>query len=252
MKKIAFFVEGETEYLFISELLKKMAGTRKINVIAEKLSGGGKKQPTRIAFLSLESTLQPNATYEARIYVSGTDNRVDTDIQDFHQNLQTTHSITEYAMIVGLRDLKGQKPDLSPNTLSDLPKMELLAKVAIKNCVLKDFIASNIIIAVYEIEAWFLSEYTHFDRIDTILTPSFIASNIGFNPQTEDMSLRPEPAIDLHNIYQLGVPPKFYSKKANQRERTISHLDYTFLYNTVAAKVTKLKKLMGLMDIFFA
>lgn len=250
MKKIAFFVEGETEYFFISKLLKEIAGSKKINVFAEKLSGGGKKQPIRAAVLSLESTINPNAIYEARIYVSGTDNRVDTDIQEFHQNLQSTQSINEYSMVVGLRDLKGQKPDLSPNTLQDLPKMELLAKVAMRNCVLKDFIPSNIIIAVYEIEAWFLSECTHFERIDSVLTNELIVSNVGFNPCTDDMTLRFDPAQDLHNIYQLGIPPKSYTKKANQIERTINALDYANLYGNIRYDIAKLNDLITLIDIF--
>ena len=198
MKKIAFVVEGETEYIFISKLIKEIAGTYNINVIAEKLAGGGKKQPNRTILFALESSINPLAKYEVLIRVSGTDNRVDSDIEDFHRNLKDSNDEMEYSMIIGVRDLKGQKPDLTPNTLDDLPKMERLARVTINKCVLKDIIPTKIIIVVYEIETWFLAECTHFERIDNLITNSSIISNFGFNPCLDDVTLRPEPAIDLN------------------------------------------------------
>lgn len=250
MKKIAFFVEGETEYYFISKLLKEIAGEKKINVIADKLTGGGKKQPIRSVSVSLESTVNPLAKYEALIRVSGTDNRVDTDIEDFHKDLQRTKSENEYSLIIGLRDLKGQKPDLSPTTLLDLPKMELAAKVIMRHCVLSHIIPTSIIIAVYEIEAWFLAECTHFERIDATLKNPPIVSVMGFNPCIDDMTLRPEPAKDLHSIYQLGIPPKAYHKTAPQASRTVNCLDYANIYLNVRHKITKLNELVTKIDNF--
>lgn len=250
MKKIAFFVEGETEYYFVSKLLKEIAGAKNINIFADKLSGGGKKQPTRTATFTLESTTNPLAKYEALIRVSGTDNRVDTDIEDFHKDLQRTNSENEYSLIIGLRDLKGQKPDLSPTTLSDLPKMELAAKVIIRNCVLRHLIPTSIIIVVYEIEAWFLAECTHYEKIDATLTNPLIVSTMGFNPCIDDMTLRPEPAQDLHTIYQLGTPRKAYQKTAPQISRTVNCLDYANLYLNVRNKIPKLNDLITKIDNF--
>jgi hypothetical protein len=220
MKKIAFFVEGETEYYFISKLLKEIAGSKNINIIADKLTGGGKKQPIRSVSVSLESTTNPLAKYEALIRVSGTDNRVDTDIQDFHKDLQRTNSENEYSLIIGLRDLKGQKPDGSPTTLADLPKMERLSQVIISNCVLK-YLPTSIIIGVYEIEAWFLAECTHYEKIDVTLINPHIVSVMGFNPCIDDMTLRPEPAKDLHTIYQLH-PKKHITKQHHKLQEPLS------------------------------
>lgn len=261
MKKIAFFVEGETEYIFISWLLKKIASSKGIDVsiVANKLEGGGRKKPIRVATLRLESTIIPHAKYEALIQVAGTDHRIspsledtniDTDIENFHKSLQSTNSENEYSLIIGLRDLKGEKPDSTPFTLADLPKMELLSKVTIRNCVLKDIIPTSIIIAVYEIEAWFLAECTHFQRVDSILTNTFVTSNMGFNPCIDDMTLRPEPAVDLHNAYQLGRPPKSYSKKKSHIERTINSLDYAYLYDKIRHDIAKVNELVTKIDTF--
>ena len=46
MKKIAFFVEGQSEQLFINKLLKEIAGYRNISITLKEIVGGGKKRRT--------------------------------------------------------------------------------------------------------------------------------------------------------------------------------------------------------------
>lgn len=50
MKKITFFVEGQTEQLFINKLLIEIAGQKNISVELEQFQGYGRR-PTKIFIL---------------------------------------------------------------------------------------------------------------------------------------------------------------------------------------------------------
>jgi hypothetical protein len=104
------------------------------------------------------------------------------------------------------------------------------------------------VVAVNEIESWFLSECNHFTCVDAILTNSFIVSSVGFDPCIDDMTLRSHPAKDLHDIYQLIG--KAYNKRKNNVERTIECLDYANIYIKLASKITKLNDLVSIINTF--
>lgn len=106
-----------------------------------------------------------------------------------------------------------------------------------------------IVVAVNEIESWFLSECNHFTCVDAILTNSFIVSRVGFDPCIDDMTLRSHPAQDLHDIYQL-VGKAYKNKKKDTVERTIECLDYANIYIKLASKITKLNDLVSIINIF--
>jgi len=110
---------------------------------------------------------------------------------------------------------------------------------------------TDIIIAVHEIEAWFLAESNHFTCIDMRLTQSFIQSQLsilGYNLYTDDLTLRLQPSQDLKTIYQLVG--KTYSKKKNHIERTVECLDYTNLYFNLSHRIQKLNQLIIKINAF--
>jgi hypothetical protein len=55
----------------------------------------------------------------------------------------------------------------------------------------------DFVLAVMEIEAWFLAETTHYARIDPAITMAAIKSTLGFDPENDDLQRRPSPAEDL-------------------------------------------------------
>ena len=77
MKKIAFFVEGPTEADFVKAYLKEVTSQRGLITVKE-FTGG--KSSTRV----YTQTYSDNAgsDYMVDIYVSGADNRVNSDILD--------------------------------------------------------------------------------------------------------------------------------------------------------------------------
>ncbi|MEO3706986.1 hypothetical protein [Trichormus azollae] len=50
----------------------------------------------------------------------------------------------------------------------------------------KGLITLNIVLAIMEIEAWFLVEYNHLLKLYSSLIPGRIQEIFGFNPQTEN------------------------------------------------------------------
>ena len=237
MKKIAFFVEGQTEQFFINKLLIEIAGQKNIAINLRQLRGGS-SMPKQDKFIpQVSSYANPsNPVYEALIYDCGNDDKVKSDILDNIANLASSG----YSEIIGIRDLYPL-----PNT--DLNKLEKGLQF-IPQSMRPLPIPFEIIVAVNEIEAWFLSECSHYECIDSRLTNSLIVTNSEFNPCKDDMTVRINPAQDLHKIYQLTG--KAYSKKKNIVERTVNCLDYSILYLNIRNKISKLNDLIIKIDTF--
>jgi Domain of unknown function (DUF4276) len=239
MKKIAIFVEGQTEQFFVKKLLIEMAGAKKVAIELKRFAGKGK--PSLQVYASgLAKPVQPQ--HGALIYDCGGDESVKSRIIEEHQNLFKQG----YSEIIGLRDLF---------PLPDLAKLEarLLHGLVHKGVRLEPMLPANcsIVVAVHEIEAWFLAECQHFACIAPMLTQAFISANqasLGFNPYLDDMSTRSQPSLDLKNLYSLAG--KTYNKKKSNLEKTIDCLDYAALYFDLRYKIAKLDELIAKLDKF--
>jgi hypothetical protein len=227
VKKLAIFVEGQTEQIFVEKLLKEIAGI--INISIEIQS----KEGRNFATLIMKDTITSTTIFYVLIYNSGGENNVVSDMKDQYNSL----SGSGYEQIIGLRDVYpiplSQKSRLQSGLRSSLPKGS---------------IPINIVLAVMEIEAWFLAEYNHLLKIDPLLTPERIQLIFGFNPQTDDMEQRPNPANDLKKIY--NSVGKGYNKREKELNRLASNLDYDFLYMHLANTVTSLGEFIGYIDKF--
>jgi hypothetical protein len=237
MKKIAFFVEGQTEQLFINKLLIEIAGQKNIAIDLRQWRGGS-STPKQEIFIpqTLSYTNPQSPLYEALIYDCGGDDKVKSDILDQITNLASNG----YEEIIGIRDLF---------PLTDLSRLERGLQFIPPNSRPLP-IPFQIIVAVNEIEAWFLAEWSHFECIDSRLTSHFIRSNVPFDPYIDDMTLRVNPAEDLNTIYQLVG--KSYRKRKNQVERTVNCLDYANLYVNIKNSISKLNDLVSKIDNFLA
>lgn len=241
MKKIALFVEGETEAYFVQKLIKEIA--RRDSVSFNTFKGyGGNKVPR--VFSSLGQSLARNEQYKANIYISSTDNRVNQDIIDQMQTLKASG----FNVIVGLRDIRGQKNDGTPITLSDLPNLETANARLFAQC-------NNVVslLAVMEIETWFISEFSHYQRISTNLTEAIIKANIqsiGANPYSDDLTQINDPAETLDRIYHLVG--KSYDKSKEKRERTTDALDMANMYLYSSQRLIKFREFVDVLDSFLS
>ena len=232
MKKLAIFVEGQTEQIFVQKLLKEIADKNTIAIEIRSVNG---RQGSRFTTVIMNDPLTTETKFYVLVYNSGSDSNVASDMKDQYNSL----TASGYERIIGLRDVYPipimQKSRLQSGLYSFLPT---------------GTIPIDIVLAVMEVEAWFLAEYNHFIKIDISLTPERIQTNFGFNPQVDDMEQRPHPADDMHQIYQLVG--RAYQKKRNQVNTIVSNLDYEFLYLQLANSVASLGEFIRYLDKFMS
>jgi hypothetical protein len=150
MKKIAIFVEGQTEQIFISQLVKYLSVNQNISVSILKIQGKqGERRVTQIKAYSTDLAVE----YYFLIYDCGGDNQVKGDIVDNLISLQEEN----FSFVIGLRDLY---PETNIIKLRHFLQFDLQ----------KNSIPTHIILAVQEVEAWFIAEETHYEKISPKLT----------------------------------------------------------------------------------
>lgn len=233
MKKIAIFVEGQTEQLFVEKLINQIADTNEIVIEARKLTGGNRTIPGWIRLWTSASST--GRAYFFLIVDSGGDNTVKSDIRDNYQRLVSEG----YNVIIGIRDVYPQV------VYSDIPKLRSMLNYGMRTVPIQ----VGFVLGVMEIETWFICEYTHFGRVDPTLTTAVIKSNLGFDPAVDDVQLRAIPSDDLDKIYQLVGHQ--YQKDYNSIQVLLNQLDYTLLYCDVRNRLPDLNALIESIDTFF-
>ncbi len=235
MKKLALFVEGLTEQLFLEKLFIEIAGAKNIIIVSKMCY---KTRNGKRVFKEIKAT--GASTKEREYYVlindSGGESSVNSDIRDSCESL----SKAGYEKILGLRDV-------APNwAYTDIPKLERSLRYGIPT----KFIPFNILLAVMEVEAWFVAETTHYGKIDPNITLSKIIDLLSFNPKIDDVEKRPMPSEDLDKIY--NIAKKAYPKKKNRRQitRTINAIDYNEIYFNLRSRIYRLNRLISEIDDF--
>jgi hypothetical protein len=240
MKKIAIFVEGQTEYDFIKRLLFEVVGKENISIIANRMFGGNNKVENPRHPKPHDEHLITDAPFQASFFISSGDNKVTSDIQEEKERLGNLG----FSKIIGLRDLRGDQ-NKRKLTHADLPAIENLHRFIERNI----STPTKIITAVMEIETWFLAETNHYVCVDDRLTTELIdskTSELGFNPYFDDLTFRTEPTEDLHNLYKL-VGRQYSKKKGN---KTINCLDINHLREIVGQKIVPVKELFEHIEKF--
>jgi hypothetical protein len=230
---LAVFVEGQTEQLFVETLIYEIAGRHNIQI--DTMQGfGGNTCPRQ--FLVIQGNgPDPSKGYYVVIYDSGGDSSVLSDIRDNYKSLIAN----DFEFVIGIRDVH-------PLPSTDIPTIRSDFVLLTPTSPIKPLL----VLAIMEIEAWFIAEYTHFERRHATLTPQVIASVLGYDPNTHDVQVIASPTTDLKNLYatvHIG-----YSKKRQQVEAIVSHLDYSQYYLVLPAKVPDLKNLVDCIEAFLS
>nr|VFJ88560.1 MAG: hypothetical protein BECKH772A_GA0070896_1000930 [Candidatus Kentron sp. H]VFJ90614.1 MAG: hypothetical protein BECKH772B_GA0070898_1001030 [Candidatus Kentron sp. H]VFJ96767.1 MAG: hypothetical protein BECKH772C_GA0070978_1000830 [Candidatus Kentron sp. H] len=232
MRNLAIFTEGRTEQIFAEKLVLFLAGGANVAVRVERVEGG-RREPRRI--VEIAGTGEPEGhEFFVLIIDCGQDERVKSDIRDRYKGLIEAG----YQHIVGIRDLR-------PFKREDAHRVRQGFSFGWPNGPIKP----ALILAIMEIEAWFLAEYSHFSRVHEAITVERIRREFGFDPASDHMQLRERPAKDLEDIYFLEAIP--YHKTREQVERTVSSLDFSLIRNHVATRIADLGKLVRLIEAFF-
>lgn len=235
MKKLAIFVEGETELIFIEKLILEIGESKDIIINKRKLTGGN-RCPV-IETVVGETKIYNGEKYQILIYCSCNDEKVLSDINEQYSSLIQKG----YTRIIGVRDLYPKQYD-DKNIIEQQIK-NYLERQGMHNV--------KIILAIMEIETWFIAEHTHYSRLHPQLTLEYISRNV--QPNLNNISNFEqeiqEPATMLHEIYSLvGYA---YKKRENQVLRTVNNLSYEELYINTRLKVPSLNELISELDSFF-
>lgn len=223
MTKIAIFVEGHTELAFMDRLVHEFAREAGLAVEHAEASGGAKRARRWRTYK--RTAPAPHHDYYVLIVNCSGDSKVKSDILDRYHGLVSAG----YRAILGLRDVYGQfRYDdvlrLRSALATGLPRKPLPVKL---------------FLSVMEIEAWFLAEHTHFQRVSPSLTLKRIRETLLFDPSVDDLERREHPAEDLDRIYHLAG--QSYRKKKNSIERTVDLLDLQFFLSNAAGRFADLR-----------
>lgn len=235
MRKLAIFVEGYTELLFIDRLICEVAERNQIAVQHRQIRGGGVRSGIPKRFIELQMpVLTPDHSLYFLIADCGGEDAVRQRIQDEHENLTKAN----YERVIGLRDV------FPKYTRNEIPKLRLGLRYGVRT----SLIPVQFILSVMELEAWFLAEYTHFQNVDPMLTVEAIRSQLGFDPVNEDMTNRAEPANDLAAAY--AIVGKSYVK--GDSRTNVERLDFAHLYADLPNRIPELYELVSAIDSFIA
>lgn len=235
MKKLAIFVEGQTERVFIERLLAEIIGRRHLRIESYVAEGGGRAGGRA---LNLINVIDPDhkVRFFAMIVDCGSDGRVRSDIGERYDSLVAVG----FSTIIGIRDVY---PDIA---YQDIAKLRTGLQLGLKQLPVKVLF----VLGVMEIESWFLSEFSHFTRLHPRLTTEVISKTLGFHPEKDDMQLRTHPASDLNDAYH--IVGRGYDKSKQKIQRTVNILDYAELYLGMKGRLPDLDALNASLDQFLS
>jgi len=196
MKRLAVFVEGQTEMLFIERVLMHYASRSSVQL--EFVRKEGPAVARREAWR--RSTLIGSSPNHFVLIVDcGKDTSVVSDIRDQFSSLRRQG----YWAILGLRDLYPQK--LSQRNA---------VREAMEKVLPIEPPKPHVALALLETEAWFIGEHTHFGRVDKRLTHASVSKTLGVDPAACELKDIAHPADAMKSVY--ATVGKGYTKHWEQ------------------------------------
>lgn len=220
MSKVAIFVEGQAEQIFVRHLLLQTMDCSKVSFICLRLYAG-EMIPARFDYPN------PHAEMSFLIVNVGNDETVLSAIKDREKGLLEKG----YEKIIALRDMYSENYcKRSPRVIDDSITKLFIDSWHSTIESMSDPAKIKMRVAIMELEAWFLGMYDIFERIDGKLTVDYIEKELGFNladidPQTEFF----KPTEEVDRIFQLVGPP--YKKSEHDVESICSQINSADLCN---------------------
>lgn len=225
MSTFAIFVEGQTELVFVKRLLFEMFGYQGLRIELEKQYGGFYHE------IGVRGAPPENACYNVLLVDCACDGKVLSAIEERANGLRNAG----YDRILGLRDIY-------PTPSDELEEIYEL----IDDRLVSMPLPCKLVIAVREIEAWFIADTEHFGRYNPLLTSAFIQRKIGVDVAQQDVEQIRHPSELLSKIYNLVGGT--YGKKLKEAHRVVHFLNYEYLYLEAPESVPALKKFVDELD----
>lgn len=228
MIKIAIFVEGYTELELIQRIINYICADK--GLIVEI-----KEQKSKILHnVSIQTSPKSDISHYILLVNCCTDTQVKSQIISQYISLQNSG----YSRVIGLRDVY-------PMNHTHIPKMQsMLAKgIQIQS------MPVDIILAILEIETWFIGELSHFARLTPPVSSDDVSSvlnQLGINLSSQSVDNIDHPAQTLDSIYQKSGLR--YKKKMPQISRTVNALCMKSLFTNTRALSPSLDKLLSCIE----
>ena len=217
MISIAFFVEGQTEQVFIEKLLRQILGRDNYYIERIVIRGKGERR-----FLKLKASKNNYFKYYFQIIDVGTDEKVVSDIKENMTNMINNHN---YKKIFGIRDVY-------PIPRKEKSNLEKVIKAQLNNKQV------TVIFATMEIEAWFLADPNLFENLfpesKPSLTSKYIKEKISYKGKPVDLiKSDPEKIFDhptniVKDIFELANEK--YKKREADSYKISKNINYDTLY----------------------
>ncbi|MCZ6653655.1 MAG: DUF4276 family protein [Planctomycetota bacterium] len=207
--KIAIFVEGLTEGIFVTALLREYFNPGTIQIASEKLFG---KKARWVFFRSLRDT-QQSGEHSCLIVDVSNDESVLSRLKENYEGMREEG----YTAFLGLRDLKSAQYKKFGEQIIQSAR-DTVDRFKVQDDVFFHF-------AKMETEAWFLAEPRVFERINSTLTLEAIEHEIEMNLEEVDPQEEiANPATIVRRIHRLAG--LHYRKRESEVRRLVSRLDW--------------------------
>lgn len=225
-RKIAIFVEGQAEYIFVRDFLNAWYGydTNTLGVECyEFRSSRANDIPYPVG--------SRNSEYFYQIYNVGNDRSVLSKMLKEAGRLKNAG----FHLVIGLRDMFGDDyhKEVKSRSIDQEVSQRFIdgyRKTIIDSCY-RDILRFHF--AIMEVEAWFLGMYRFLTTIDESLTPDLIMREIGLDVTADSEVIYYHPAKVIDDIYKLAG--KQYGKHESDVQKitaSLSKEDYLNLMNS--------------------
>lgn len=223
MTKIAIFVEGQSELIFVRTLLLTVINNAKLSFECVKLNKGGRQDTVPYKYSP------PNPDVFFLIIDVGNDERVLSAIKEREKTLFENG----YKKVLGLRDMYSRMYyERSPGIIRDSLTKDFIkaAQTIIDTMSSPD--AVILYFAIMELEAWFLAMYSLFQKINATLSVQNIEQQLGYNlcnidPQKQFY----KPYLEMNRIF--GLIGSSYRKSKDELESICSSMEPTDFNNAM-------------------
>ena len=230
MRRLAVFVEGDTDQAFMERLIAEVVGHNQVVIdVTNSLCSGAPWSITASTY----TTQRDDTSFYVLIVNCGNDERVVGAINERYDHLVAAG----YDLIIGMRDVL-------PRAIEEVDRL----RAALERNLAHGPLRVELVLAVMELEAWFLGEVTHLVKLDHRLTTQFIERELGVDLDTIDIQAVEHPTRVLNRIYRLVG--RRYLKGRFRAQQTLGALDFDEIYLTVTARAPALHELCAQLDEF--
>ncbi|HME42328.1 MAG TPA: DUF4276 family protein [Syntrophorhabdales bacterium] len=213
MRKVVIVTEGQTELIFVRNLLRNTVDNSRLSFECVQLRGNSERTVPY-------SHIGPNAEFHFLIVDVGNDESVMSAITE----RERYYFEKGFEKIIGIRDMYCARYRKRSKVICDEVTKQFIDGHNEVVQGMKNPERIVICFSVMEIEAWFISMHTLLQKVDSVLTVEYIESRLGFNLRSIDpQRLFFHPSDELSKILELCG--RTYAKSRGDVEMVTSRVD---------------------------